>query len=190
MEEREEKPKTDMPVQAPPAQKDRTLPGKEAGPRGERPAQKNGNGANGRPCAAFEKVEKGAATAVKPYTADQVCEPPARTFMVALRPNQPPLKLQADDPAEFVPYLKTTSLAWVNCRVGDLATEAPAVASSLGFSTGLVESLLQSRHSGYEDRESEMGMMLPAIRVEKLTVHGYQYLILLKDGIIFTVHGE
>jgi magnesium transporter len=127
---------------------------------------------------------------VRPYTADQACETPARTFMVALRPNQPPLKLQADDPLEFVPYLKTTSLAWVNCRVGDLGKEAPAVAASLGFSTGLVESLLQFRHSGYEDRESELGMMLPAIRVEKLTVNGYQFLFLLRDGLIFTIHSE
>jgi magnesium transporter len=153
-------------------------------------AQKNGNGGNGKACAPFDKVEKGAVTGLKTYSTDQVCEPPARTFMVALRPNQPPLKLQADNPAEFVPYLKTTSLAWVNCRVGDLEAEAPGVAASLGFSTSLVESLLQNRHSGYDDRENELGMMLPAIRVEKLTVVGYKYLFLMKDGIIFTIHGE
>ena len=106
------------------------------------PVPKNGNGAAGKVCVPFDKVEKGTVTVVKPYSTDTVCEPPARTFMVALRPNQPPLKLQADNPAEFVPYLKTTSLAWVNCRVSDLEKEAPAMAASLGFSTSLVESLL------------------------------------------------
>ena len=34
-----------------------------------------------------------------------------------------------------------------------------------------------------------MGMMLPAIRVEKLAVDSHKYLILLKDGLIFTIHG-
>jgi len=180
MADTEEKPKNGKPAPGPQSPAPGTPP----------PAPQNGNGANGKPCAPFDRVEKGATTGVKPYSPDQVCEPPARTFMVALRPNQPPLKLQADDPAEFVPYLKTTSLAWVNCRVGDLEKEAPAVAASLGFSTSIVESLLQNRHSGYEDRESELGMMLPAIRVEKLTVHSYKYLFLMKDGIIFTIHGE
>jgi len=33
-------------------------------------------------------------------------------------------------------------------------------------------------------------MMLPAIRVEKLTVNGYQFLFLLRDGLIFTIHSE
>ena len=171
------------------------MAGKEEKQGNDRPAQaspasRNGTGTNGKPCSPFEKVEKGTVNGVKPYTTDQVCEPPARTFMVALRPNQPPLKLQANDPAEFVPYLKTTSLAWVNCRVSDLEKEGPAVAASLGFSTSLVESLLQNRHSGYDDREIELGMMLPAIRVEKLKVMGYKYLFLMKDGIIFTIHGE
>jgi magnesium transporter len=127
---------------------------------------------------------------VKPYVPEQGCEPAERAFMVALRTNQPPLKLQANDPAEFMPYLNTTSLAWVNCRVKNLESEASGVAVSLGFSSNLVEALLKNRHSGYEDQESLLGMMLPAIRVEKLTVHGYKFLILMKDGLIFTIHGE
>ena len=149
----------------------------------------NGNSTNGRACQPFEQLP-GASQEVKPGAPDQICETPARTFMVALRPNQPPLKLQAEDPGDFVPHLKTTSLAWVNCRVRDLEKDAAGVAASLGFSSGIVESLLSNRYAGYEDRETELGMMLPAIRVEKLTVNAYKYLLLMKDGIIFTVHGE
>ena len=52
---------------------------------------------------------------VKSYVPEQGCEPTERAFLVALRTNQPPLKLQANDPAEFTSYLNTTSLAWVNC---------------------------------------------------------------------------
>jgi magnesium transporter len=149
----------------------------------------NGIPATGQVCQPFEDVV-GTSPGVKPYSPDQPCETPERTFMVALRPNQPPLKLQADDPAEFVPHLKTTSLAWVNCMVKDLDADAATVAASLGFSSNIVESLLKNRHAGYEDRETELGLMLPAIKVEKLTVHGYKYLFLMKDGIIFTIHGQ
>jgi|GEM_PF-212097 len=147
-------------------------------------------GPDGKPCVPFDGSDRPPAAGVRPFSPDQVCEPPTRAFMVAVRPNQPPLKVQADSPTEFVPYLKTTSLAWVNSRVGDLERDAPAVAASLGFSTALVGSLLQNRYSGYEDRENELGMMLPAIRVEKLNVNGYKYLVLLRDGLIFTIHGE
>lgn len=94
---------------------------------------------------------------VKSYVPEQGCEPTERAFLVALRTNQPPLKLQANDPAEFTSYLNTTSLAWVNCRVKDLETDAAGVAVSLGFGANLVESLLKNRHSGYEDQESILG---------------------------------
>jgi len=127
---------------------------------------------------------------VKTYVPEQGCEPTDRAFIVALRPNQPPLKLQANDPAEFTSYLSTTSLAWVNCRVKNLEEDAAGVAFSLGFSPSLVDSLLKNRHSGYDDQETMLGMMLPAIRVEKLTVRGHKFLILMKDGLIFTIHGE
>ncbi len=117
-------------------------------------------------------------------------EPQARAFCVALRQYQAPLKLQGEDPGEFVPQLKNTTLAWVNCRVKDMDKEAIEVAGSFGFSSNLVEGLLNSRHSGYEDRETEMGLMLPAIRVDKLDVKWYPLLILIKDGVVFTIHPE
>jgi magnesium transporter len=149
----------------------------------------NGGPANGQTCQPFEKVN-GPSTGVKPFSSEQTCETQASTFIIALRPNQPPLKLQADNPVEFMSYLKTTSLAWVNCRVKDLDSDAAAAASALGFSPSIVEALLKNRYAGYEDRETELGMMLPAIRVEKLTVHAYRYLFLMKDGIIYTIHGQ
>ena len=127
---------------------------------------------------------------VKSYFPEQGCEPTEKAFIVALRPNQPPLKLQANNPAEFTPHLTATSLAWVNCRVKDLETDAAGVAVSLGFSSSIVEALLKNRHSGYEDLEDQLGMMLPAVRVDKLTVHGFKYLILMRDGLIFTIHAS
>ncbi len=127
---------------------------------------------------------------VRPYYPDQVCESALQSFMVALRPFQAPLKLRADDPTDFIPFLKDTNLAWINYRVNDLDKEAPKVAKSLGFNPQMVEAILQNRHSGYEDRETEMGLMLPAIRVTKLKVRAYHFLILMKDSLILTIHGQ
>jgi magnesium transporter len=137
-----------------------------------------------------DKEEPVKESRVRPYYPDQVCESALQSFMVALRPFQAPLKLQADDPTEFIPFLKDTTLAWINYRVDNLHTEAPKVAKSLGFSPQMVEAILKNRHSGYEDRETEMGLMLPAIRVTKLKVRAYHFLILMKDSLILTIHGQ
>ena len=127
---------------------------------------------------------------LRPYHPDAVCESAMRTFCIALRPFQAPLKLQADDPSEFLPYLKDATLAWINYRVKDLHKDAVKAAKTLGFNVAMVESLLKNRHSGYEDRENELGLMLPAIKVEKLSVKAYHFLVLMKGSIVFTIHGE
>ncbi len=44
------------------------------------------------------------------------------------------------------------------------------IASSLKFSLQLIASVLSNRYSAYEDLDTELGLMIPAVRVEKFEV--------------------
>jgi len=81
-------------------------------------------------------------------------------------------------------------LAWINFTVSDLAKEGSEVATILGFSTSLVPELLKGYHATFEDREQEIGIMVPAVRVKKLEVQIQPLLILVRKDLIVTIHTE
>ncbi len=101
-----------------------------------------------------------------------------------------PLKLVGDSPHEFIPFLKDSSVAWLNFPVKDIKSDADVIAMSLGFSSSLVPTLLSSYMSAYEDRDTEMGLMLPAVAVKKFDVLISPILILIRKDLIVTIHEE
>lgn len=114
-----------------------------------------------------------------------------RAFCVALPVSGgKPLKLTGDNPHEFIPFLKESSIAWLNFPVEDIKKDADIVAMSLGFSSSLVPTLLSSYLSAYEDRDTEMGLMLPAVMVKKFDVLISPVLILIRKDLIVTIHAE
>lgn len=114
-----------------------------------------------------------------------------RAFCVALPASGgKPLKLTGDNPHEFIQLLKESSIAWLNFPVTDLKKDAEIVAMSLGFSSSLVPTLLSNYLSAYEDRDTEMGLMLPAVTVKKFDVLVSQILILMRKDLILTIHDE
>ncbi|MDP2845053.1 MAG: CorA family divalent cation transporter [Candidatus Methanoperedens sp.] len=114
-----------------------------------------------------------------------------RAFCVALPASGgKPLKLTGDNPHEFIQFLKESSIAWLNFPVTDLKKDAEIVAMSLGFSSSLVPTLLSNYLSAYEDRDTEMGLMLPAVTVKKFDVLVSQILILIRKDLILTIHDE
>ncbi|MBI4362331.1 MAG: magnesium transporter CorA [Euryarchaeota archaeon] len=113
--------------------------------------------------------------------------PPPPAFAVALV-NGGPVKRQGARPEEFRDILEQSSLAWVDFTLGDMGVEAPEIAGAMGFSQSLVTQLLSNRFSGYEDLETELGILVPVIRVEKLDVRVYRLLFLVRRGVIVTLH--
>lgn len=101
-----------------------------------------------------------------------------------------PLKSIGDNPSDFIPLLKESSVAWLNFPVKDVSKNADMVATSLGFSSTLVATMLSSYLSAYEDRETEMGLMLPAVAVDKFEVLISPILILIRKDLIVTIHDE
>lgn len=113
--------------------------------------------------------------------------PPPRAFCVALGPNGP-VKLTGASAQDFLPALAQASIAWIDLTMDNLPEEAPGAASALGFSADLATRLLATRLSGYEDLETELGLALPAVRVAEMQVTASPLLVLLRKGLIVTLH--
>ncbi len=114
-----------------------------------------------------------------------------RAFCVALPVSGgKPSKLTGDNPHDFIPFLKDSSIAWLNFPVIDIKKDADIIAMSLGFSSSLVPTILSNYLSAYEDRETEMGLMLPAVAVKKFEVLISPILILIRKDLIITIHDE
>lgn len=101
-----------------------------------------------------------------------------------------PSKLIGDSPYDFVSLLKDSSVAWINFPVSDMSKDADMIAVSLGFSSSLVPTILAEHLSAYEDRETEMGLMLPAVTVKQFDVTTSPILILIRKNLIVTIHDE
>ncbi len=101
-----------------------------------------------------------------------------------------PLKFTADNPHEFIQFLKEASIAWLNFPVKDINKDAEIIAMSLGFSSSLVPTLFSSYLSAYEDRDTELGLMLPAVTVKKFEVYVSPILILIRKDLILTIHND
>ena len=114
-----------------------------------------------------------------------------RAFCVSLQvTGGKPLKMIGDNPYEFIPFLKDSSVAWINFPVKDMKKDADTIAISLGFSSTLVPTLLSSYQSAYEDRDTELGLMLPAVAVKKFDVLVSPILILIRKDLILTIHED
>lgn len=101
-----------------------------------------------------------------------------------------PSRLIGNSPYDFVTLLKDSSVAWINFPVNDIIKDADMIAVSLGFSSSLVPTILAEHMSAYEDRETEMGLMLPAVNVKKFDVTINPVLILIRKNLIVTIHNE
>lgn len=114
-----------------------------------------------------------------------------RAFCVALPvTGGKPLKMTGDNPHDFIQFLSESSISWLNFPVKDIKKDADIIAASLGFSSTLVPTLLSSYLSAYEDRDTELGVMLPAVNVKKFDVLISPILILIRKDLILTIHDE
>lgn len=101
-----------------------------------------------------------------------------------------PMKLTGENPHEFISILKDASVAWLNFQVKDIKKDAEIIAMSLGFSSSLVPALLSDYLSAYDDRDTELGLMLPAVTVKEFDVNINPILILIRKDLILTIHNE
>jgi len=113
-----------------------------------------------------------------------------RGICVILGPGGKTMKLFSDDPSDFLTTVEEASITWINFSVDNLDNEGMKIASLLGFSTNLYSTLLKCEDSAYDDRDTEFGLKMPAVTVEGFEVKPSPLLVLMRKGLILTIHTE
>ena len=111
------------------------------------------------------------------------------TFCVAMLKNGSTIKVEGN-PEEFLKTIKDSEFSWINVRVDNLKDDGKKAASALGFNASIIDELVKQRFSGYDDGTTELGLLLPAVKVTKLDVEINKLVILIKNNLIVTIHGE
>lgn len=111
-----------------------------------------------------------------------------RAYCVSLTGKGITKKLECDDVSEVLHLLDEDALQWMDFSVENLKEDSILIATSLKFSLQLLASVLSNRYSAYEDLDVELGLMLPAVRVEKFDVNVHQLLVLVRKNLIVTIH--
>ncbi len=112
-----------------------------------------------------------------------------RVFCAGVKPDRSTFRVEGRKIRDILPNIKGASVVWMDYVVdGDFQKEVKEIAGFLGFSDLLIKSLLKSGRSNYEDFGQELGILIPAMRVEKFNVTINPVLILLKDNMIITIH--
>jgi magnesium transporter len=89
---------------------------------------------------------------------------------------------------EYVSVVSDASIAWIDWTAEEQEKAFESAALAGGFSMIPVSKLIGGFYSAYEDHDTELGIMLPAVSMknEKMKVH--RLIILIRNNVIFTVH--
>ncbi|MDD5171909.1 MAG: CorA family divalent cation transporter [Candidatus ainarchaeum sp.] len=109
-------------------------------------------------------------------------------FCVSLLKEGKTVELEARDVTDFADMITAGTVSWADYIVDDLKNDAPRVAGALGFSETLINSLVRGTRGSYEDMDTEMGIYIPAIIVNGFDVKIEYLLILLRNGLVLTIH--
>ena len=90
----------------------------------------------------------------------------------------------------FTSLIDHASIAWIDYIIEDFDKEASEAASKIGFSEQLVKKLLIDVRGSYEDFDTEMGLLLPAIHADGFDVNIEPLLILLRGNLMLTIHSR
>jgi magnesium transporter len=135
-------------------------------------------------------IQESAARSVPNKTAESCDLKSLRAVCVALPHSGKPVRILGDSPTEFISTLQTSTLAWINFTVKDLGKDGSEIATMLGFSASLVPEVLKGYHADYVDRETEIGIMVPVVKIQKLDLKSYPLLILVRKDLIVTIHSQ
>jgi magnesium transporter len=111
-----------------------------------------------------------------------------KAFYVSLSTDGITTKVENDSFSEIAGLLKEDSLEWMDFTVENIHEDSYFIATSLKFSLQLIATVLSGRFSSYEDLDTELGLMVPAVRVEEFDVQVYPLLILVRKNLIVTIH--
>ena len=111
-----------------------------------------------------------------------------KAVCVALPHGGKPVKIHSRSPAELISTLQNSDISWVDFTVGDMEKDASDIAVKLGFSSSIIPVVLKGYYASFEDRDTEMGIMVPAVKIAGFSIKSFPLLILLRKDLIITIH--
>ena len=78
--------------------------------------------------------------------------------------------------------------SWVDHTASDIE-DAKEVAVSFGFSSAIMDSLRTDKLSEYVDMETELGLKIPSVRLERPEPEIEPTYFLMRDNLVLTIHG-
>jgi len=114
----------------------------------------------------------------------------AAFMCVMLKPDGQVVKITDRPLDECLKLIESGDVAWFDYTTLDLEKDLEKVAASAGLSQLPIPKLLSGFYSSYEDADTELGMMFPAVSVKDMDVKVRPLVILMKSNFIMTVHDE
>jgi len=111
-----------------------------------------------------------------------------KAFCVTQQKDGTTMEREARNVADFMAQISASQVAWVDYIVEDLDRDACDAAKALGFSGNVSSTLIKAQRAGYEDLDTELGLLLPAIIVHGFDVKIEYLLILMREGLVVTIH--
>jgi magnesium transporter len=111
-----------------------------------------------------------------------------RAVCVSLPHTGKPVRVVGNSPTEFMSTLQNSMLAWINFAVDDLEKDGADIAVRLGFSASLIPAVMKGYYAAFEDRDTEMAIMVPAVRISKLDLTSSPLILLIRKDLIVTIH--
>lgn len=118
-----------------------------------------------------------------------VAKPPV-SFAVALRSDGHVDKLVDKTLEEYLAFTREAGVAWIDYSTKELDKELEKVALTMGFTQTPLQKLQSGFYSAYEDTDTELGIMLPAVTMSDMEVTVRPLIILIRSNFIITVHNE
>jgi len=97
---------------------------------------------------------------------------------------------------DFFPLIEQASIAWTDIKVDDFEKEIVETGMKFGYSELLIKQLLTRLGDGtrflggYEDYDTEMGLLLPAISAKGSDITINPVVLLLKQNVIVTIRSN
>jgi magnesium transporter len=122
-----------------------------------------------------------------PPSSDQIFDNNNRGFYAALT-KKGTTSSYSTNIEDLTAKINRTQIAWIDYIVDDFEKEAVDASIKAGFSEHLVKKLLLNVSGNYEDHDTEVGLLFPAIHVDGFDVNVEPLLVLMRDSLILTMH--
>lgn len=111
-------------------------------------------------------------------------------FCVSISKDGKTSKKESKNYLELEKIAADSEISWVNCCVNDIEKEMPGISKKFGFKKELVHELFLHKTSAYLDMGTELGLLLPAMKVRNLQVNSSRIFVMIKNNLVLSVHSK